>query len=127
MELILYGCHFSGPISSIARGFSFCNMHHLDLSINEFTVGINELVEGSLSRCDNNSLEELFLSDNQLSGQLPNSLGHLKSLRTPSPCSNSISGPLPTSIGELSKLENLYLPSNKMNSSIPESLGRLRN
>ncbi|KAM7502813.1 hypothetical protein LguiB_001717 [Lonicera macranthoides] len=123
VELTLYACFSKGPFSSIIIG---CNLRHLDLSDNRFNGEISELLVGSFSRCRTSSLEELVLSYNQFSGQLPNSWGHLNnSLRTLDLSSNSISGPLPTSIGELSKLQNLYLSFNNMNGSIPKGLGRL--
>ncbi|KAM7507936.1 hypothetical protein LguiA_018389 [Lonicera macranthoides] len=125
VELKLRYCHFEGPISSITGG-NFCNLRHLDLSFNKFNSDISELLVGSFSRCSARSLEELVISGNQFSGQLPISWGHLNnSLRTLALSSNSISGPLPTSIEELSKIEKLDLRFNKLNGSIPKSLGRL--
>ncbi|KAM7502796.1 hypothetical protein LguiB_001700 [Lonicera macranthoides] len=123
VELTLVRCFYEGPFPSIIIG---CNLRHLDLSRNVFNGEISELLVGSFSRCRTSSLEELVLSENQFSGQLPNSWGHLNnSLRTLDLSSNSISGPLPTSIGELSKLQNLNLDYNNLNGSIPKSLGRL--
>ncbi|KAM7502833.1 hypothetical protein LguiB_001737 [Lonicera macranthoides] len=122
VELTVQSCFSEGPFPSIIG----CNLRHLDLSYNGFNGEISELLVGSFSRCRTSSLEELFLSFNQFSGQLPNSWGHLNnSLRTLDLSSNSISGPLPTSIGELSKLQILNLYFNNMNGSIPKSLGRL--
>ncbi|KAM7497431.1 hypothetical protein LguiA_021845 [Lonicera macranthoides] len=123
VELTLKICFSEGPFPSMIIG---CNLRHLDLSGNGFNGEISELLVGSFSRCRTSSLEELVLSDNQFSGQLPNSWGHLNnSLRTLELSSNSISGPLPTSIGELSKIEKLDLHFNKLNGSIPKSLRRL--
>ncbi|KAM7497463.1 hypothetical protein LguiA_021877 [Lonicera macranthoides] len=122
VELTLESSFSEGPFPSIIG----CNLRHLDLSGNGLNGEISELLVGSFSRCRTSSLEELVLSGNQFSGQLPNSWGHLNnSLRTLGLAANSISGPLPTSIGELSKLQNLNLISNKLNGSIPKSLGRL--
>ncbi|KAM7502838.1 hypothetical protein LguiB_001742 [Lonicera macranthoides] len=93
VELTLQSCFSEGPFPSIIG----CNLRHLDLSSNEFKGEISEVLVGSFSRCHTSSLEELILSYNQFSGQLPNSWGHLNnSLRTLDLHSNSISGPLPT-------------------------------
>ncbi|KAM7502827.1 hypothetical protein LguiB_001731 [Lonicera macranthoides] len=122
VELTLQSCFSEGPFPSIIG----CNLRHLDLSYNGFNGEISELLVGSFSRCRTSSLEELVLSGNQFSGQLPNSWGHLNnSLRTLDLAANSISGPLSTSIGELSKLQNLNLGYNNLNGSIPKNLGRL--
>ncbi|KAM5555280.1 hypothetical protein ABKV19_023266 [Rosa sericea] len=77
---------------------------------------------GSLS-----NLQNLHLSSNSISGPLPTSIGSLSNLQNLHLSSNSISGPLPTSIGSLSNLQSLDLSSNsKMNGTIPESIGQLR-
>ncbi|KAM7502811.1 hypothetical protein LguiB_001715 [Lonicera macranthoides] len=123
VELTLQGCFFEGPLPSMIIGY---NLRHLHLSDNYFNGEISELLVGSFSRCRTSSLEELILSDNQFSGQLPNSWGHLNnSLRTLDLQSNSISGPLPTSIGELSKIETLDLSSNSISGPLPTSIGEL--
>ncbi|KAM7497471.1 hypothetical protein LguiA_021885 [Lonicera macranthoides] len=125
VELKLQNCNFKGPISSLIGG-NFCNFLHLDISANYFDGEISELLVWRFSRCRTSSLEELVLSYNQFSGQLPNSWGHLNnSLRTLDLSSNSISGPLPTSIGELSKLEKLDLSSNSISGPLPTSIGEL--
>ncbi|KAF5939863.1 hypothetical protein HYC85_021030 [Camellia sinensis] len=94
---------------------------------NQIMGDISELV-GGLVECSNSSLEELWLGDNQVSGQLPDySLAHLQNLRYLILPINLISGPIPPSIGSSLKLEILKLSYNQMNGSIPDSVGKLAN
>ena len=103
-----------------------------------------------LSICYNNSLEELHLGYNGLSGELPDSLGNFNNLRSldlkynsfdsPFPiailhltnlesldlCRNSLSGPIPMGIGNMLWMKRLTLSFNLMNGTIPKSIGKLR-
>ncbi|KAG9135551.1 hypothetical protein Leryth_026326 [Lithospermum erythrorhizon] len=56
----------------------------------------------------------LDLSNNQLSGQLPPSLGHLKGLKLLNLSFNSISGQIPSSLGDLKTLEILDFSHNRL-------------
>ncbi|KAK1363330.1 hypothetical protein POM88_038891 [Heracleum sosnowskyi] len=104
----------------------FCNLQFLDLSLNGNIRGdIGRLLRG-LSSCVNNTLEELRLSTNHISGDLPYSLGHFNYLRSLLLDENLISGPIPTSIKSLStSLQELDLSYNRMSGNIPESVGKL--
>ncbi|XP_059633550.1 receptor-like protein EIX1 [Cornus florida] len=112
-----------GPVGNVAWG-SHCNLQNVDLSVNSIVGDIGKLLI-DLSGCSNSSLEKLNLMSNQLSGQLPSSLGRLKNLRSFLINENLISGPIPQSVGRLSFLKELDLSFNKMNGSIPESVGKL--
>ncbi|RVW24499.1 Serine/threonine-protein kinase BRI1-like 2 [Vitis vinifera] len=124
-------------------------LFNINLSDNNIGSEGIELVNG-LSACANSSLEELNLGGNQVSGQLPDSLGLFKNLKSldlssnnivgPFPHSiqhltnlesldlseNSISGPIPTWIGNLLRMKRLDLSFNLMNGTIPKSIGQLR-
>ncbi|KAL6350650.1 hypothetical protein AAG906_025580 [Vitis piasezkii] len=124
-------------------------LFNINLSHNNIGSEGIELVNG-LSACANSSLEELNLDGNQVSGQLPDSLGLFKNLKSldlsrnnivgPFPNSiqhltnlesldlseNSISGPIPTWIGNLLRMKRLDLSNNLMNGTIPKSIGQLR-
>ncbi|KAL6272651.1 hypothetical protein ACE6H2_023343 [Prunus campanulata] len=67
----------------------------------------------------------LDLTDNNLTGKLPNSLGYLKSLRYLHLSDNSFQGSIPKSIGNLTSLEEFYLGWNQISGIIPESLWEL--
>ncbi|XWS65467.1 hypothetical protein CRYUN_Cryun05aG0115200 [Craigia yunnanensis] len=80
----------------------------------------------SLSKCDNISLEVLHLWSNNLEGPIPESLGHIKNLKSLRLDDNPISGSISASTGNLSCLEELYIADNKLNGTIPESIGQLK-
>ena len=68
-----------------------------------------------------------MLSDNQLSGPIPSSLGGLTNLEQLGLAGNQLSGPIPSSLGGLPNLELLNIERNQLSGSIPPSLGGLPN
>jgi len=70
-------------------------------------------------------LEQLWLSNNQLTGTLPDDLGLLKNLQMLYLHNNSLSGTLPSSLGNCSSLGMLSVYLNRISGSLPESLGQL--
>ncbi|WJZ80914.1 hypothetical protein VitviT2T_000782 [Vitis vinifera] len=138
-------------LSTTFPGWLFNISTLTDLYLNDASIGSEgiELVNG-LSTCANNSLERLHLGGNRFGGQLPDSLGLFKNLKSldlsynsfvgPFPNSiqhltnleslnlreNSISGPIPTWIGNLLRMKRLDLSNNLMNGTIPKSIGQLR-
>ncbi|CAN4084372.1 unnamed protein product [Withania somnifera] len=101
-----------------------CNLTTLILSYNSITGYITEFVN-ALSECQSNNLETLDLSFNELSGNLPATLGQLKKLKSLQLRFNSLTGTIPETIGELSSLEALYLNSNKMSGNLIPNIGQL--
>ncbi|KAK9127434.1 hypothetical protein Syun_016231 [Stephania yunnanensis] len=85
-----------------------CQLKTLDLSENSMSGGISEFVD-VLSRCANTSLEVLYLQNNNLTGPLPDSLGHLKSLTNIKLGGNKMHVHIPMSLGRLSRLEELEI------------------
>ena len=72
------------------------------------------------------TLRELSLISNEgLVGQLPESLGNLPNLRRLQISFNGISGSIPASLGKASKLETLWLCYNQLDGDIPGELGKL--
>ncbi|KAJ8529492.1 hypothetical protein K7X08_036327 [Anisodus acutangulus] len=108
------------PITNVEWG-KLCNLQKLYLKQNKINGDISRVVKG-LSSCSNTTIEALRLDVNALTGQLPNSLGHLKNLRILSISVNLISGTVPASVEQLSRLKNFYLGENQMKGALPESI-----
>ena len=87
---------------------NLCYLRTLILSVNKLSGEITEFLDG-LSACSYSTLENLDLGFNELTGNLPDSLGHLKNLRYLQLWSNAFHSPIPKSIGSLSSLQELYL------------------
>ena len=122
-DLYLNGGTIKGPIPHVNLR-CLRNLVTLDLSYNSIGgEGIEFL--SRLSARTNNSLEELNLGGNQVSGQLPDSLGIFKNLKSLDLSSNSFVGPFPNSIQHLTNLESLYLSKNSISGPIPTWIGNL--
>ena len=113
-----------GSITEVSWG-NLCKLLSLDLSSNSQVTGeIEEFVE-ALTTCTNSSLEDLDLGFNELTGNLPTSLGYLNNLRSIRLEGNKLSGSIPSSIGNLSHLKYLDLSNNIMNVTIASNIGQL--
>ncbi|XP_047978838.1 putative receptor-like protein kinase At3g47110 [Salvia hispanica] len=71
------------------------------------------------------AISRLFLSQNQISGTVPNDVGKYVELRDLRINMNRLVGVIPSSIGKLRNLQFLDLSSNGFSSRIPSSLGNL--
>ncbi|SEK30428.1 Leucine-rich repeat (LRR) protein [Aquimarina amphilecti] len=76
---------------------------------------------------ENGSLTKLFLPNNNLTGNLPPSIGDLINLRDFSMSRNVLTGSIPSSIGNLGNLDSLLLAFNMLTGSIPSSISNLIN
>ncbi|XP_021658983.2 receptor-like protein 46 [Hevea brasiliensis] len=65
------------------------------------------------------------LSNNQLSGEIPDSLGGLKNLKSVNLSQNKFFGRIPLSFGDLESLESLDLSHNNLFGEIPYTLANL--
>ena len=70
---------------------------------------------------------ELSLFSNNLSGEIPPSIGNLTNLGELALASNSLSGAIPSAIGDLTNLTRLSLSGNDLSGEIPPSIGNLTN
>jgi Leucine-rich repeat (LRR) protein len=70
-------------------------------------------------------LKTLELSFNKLEGTLPATLGNLKNLEVLAFNGNLLTGTIPESIGNLTNLKQLHLSSNNFSGSIPETFEAL--
>ena len=95
-------------------------VEELDLSNNRLTGEIPPELGGLAA------LEALDLRNNQLTGRIPLSLGRLPYLEEGLQLSNNqLTGSIPPELGNLSSLESLQLNNNQLTGSIPAELGRL--
>ncbi|KAK7850037.1 receptor-like protein EIX2 [Quercus suber] len=99
---------------------NICTLSELLLDINHLNGQLVELIT-NLSGCAKDSLELLSLSNNQLTGSLPNFV-IFPSLKEIDLSGNKLNGTLPKSIGNLYKLEVLRVYSNFFEGVISESL-----
>ncbi|AEE77394.1 receptor protein kinase [Arabidopsis thaliana] len=116
IELSLDGLALTGKIN---RGIQkLQRLKVLSLSNNNFTGNINAL-------SNNNHLQKLDLSHNNLSGQIPSSLGSITSLQHLDLTGNSFSGTLSDDLfNNCSSLRYLSLSHNHLEGQIPSTLFR---
>nr|GEW41150.1 hypothetical protein [Tanacetum cinerariifolium] len=72
------------------------------------------------------NLRELDLSDNKLTGPIPEALGKLRSLQVLDISANKLTGSVPEAFGKLRSLQLLDLHINGLTGPVPEALGKLR-
>jgi len=72
------------------------------------------------------NLQDLVLCSNLITGTIPNSFGHLKSIIRLHLSWNSLSGPFPMILLELKTLSNLRIDHNKFEGEIPQEIGDLK-
>ncbi|XP_012827388.1 PREDICTED: probable LRR receptor-like serine/threonine-protein kinase At4g20940 [Erythranthe guttata] len=70
-------------------------------------------------------LVKLSISNNSISGKLPDNLGDFKSLEYLDVSDNLFSSSLPPGLGELASLKNLSLAGNNFSGSIPDTISGL--
>ncbi|CAM6091830.1 unnamed protein product [Calypogeia fissa] len=123
-SLTLTGNKLTGHIPS-----SFGNLPLLQgllLSSNSLTGGFPiELFESAGSQL-NQRLTEVVLSENRLSGSLPDKFAHFQVLSTLDLSSNNFSGDVPTTLGQSPGLLSLNLAHNQFTGALPSSIGSLQ-
>ena len=67
-------------------------------------------------------LRRLYLSSNDLTGEIPEELGSLSGLRRLYLSSNDLTGEVPEELGALTNLDQLVLSSNRLTGAIPDAL-----
>ncbi|XP_062167436.1 receptor-like protein 6 [Alnus glutinosa] len=96
--------------------------------LSSLRVGDNPYLIGSMPEFNRSSpLESLRLRNTSFSGELPNSIGNLESLKYFYVASCNFFGPIPSSFGNLTQLILLELGYNGLHGSIPQSISRLAN
>ncbi|OAY45382.2 receptor-like protein EIX2 [Manihot esculenta] len=105
---------FSGPVPLFSP-----KMRVVILSRNLFSGEISNLCE---MMSENNSLSYLALSNNLLSGPIPDCWTRGQDLQVLNLASNNLSGEIPGSIGSLVQLKLLILENNSLHGEIPSAL-----
>ncbi|KAK1260543.1 hypothetical protein QJS04_geneDACA001977 [Acorus gramineus] len=113
-DLLLSNNSFSGPIV---------------LNITETKAGLralflsNNVIEGSIpSNICTRLLFNLDLSNNYLSGELPNCWATSSRIETVNFANNNLSGTIPVSVGSIYSLKSLHLNNNGFSGEFPPSL-----
>jgi Leucine-rich repeat (LRR) protein len=73
----------------------------------------------------NGDISKISFINNNLTGQIPNSISQLTKLRYIYLQKNTITGPIPTSFGKLVTVTNMLLDHNSLSGSIPTALGNM--
>ncbi|XP_050258475.1 receptor-like protein EIX1 [Quercus robur] len=90
---------------------------YLDLSKNMFSKQVR-----SLCTVTNENLNFLDLSNNQLSGELPDCWMQFEALKILNLANNQFHGKIPSSVGSLHRIETLDLSNNSFSGELPLSL-----
>ncbi|KAI4347594.1 hypothetical protein L6164_008395 [Bauhinia variegata] len=98
---------------------AFPNLVNLYLS----QINLSGIIPENIGALTN--LTRLEISKNNLTGQLPRSISNLIHLVMLDVSHNGLSGSIPSSLGNLKNLLNLELSLNKLSGSIPSTLGNL--
>ena len=93
------------------------------VSVNLYQNNLSGNIPESIGNLTN--LRSLDLGYNQLSGSIPESISNLTSLVNLRLYNNQLTGSIPESISNLTNLEILYLYNNQLTGNIPESIGNL--
>ncbi|KAM5577287.1 hypothetical protein ABKV19_007902 [Rosa sericea] len=105
----------------------------LSISFSNFSASLQNLYLGNCSLRGNipsdignlSSLILLALQDNQLSGPIPSSMGRLHNLQGLYMIDNTLQGYIPDELCQLENLFELYLGGNQLSGSVPSCLGNL--
>jgi Leucine-rich repeat (LRR) protein/subtilisin-like proprotein convertase family protein len=114
------------PLVSIVEDW-----HGIDTSDNNVSsifISSNNLTGEIPAELGNlSNLLELWLNNNDLSGEIPVELGNLSNLKYFELSDNTLSGEIPVELENLSSLEYLEIANNTLSGEIPIELGNLSN
>jgi len=134
LSIVLSGCTISSPTSMNADRVDEVNVNinsnnsELDSPVatkNTLDLSGQGLREVSQSVFKQTNLEQLDVSDNNLTGALPGEIRHLQKLKVLRVANNQMTG-VPAEIGQLVNLEILDLSNNQL-TGLPYELGNLKN
>ncbi len=108
---------FDEDVSAVIGNWS--HLQHLKLSSNKFTTLPSALLNWK-------GLVHFDISDNELTGPIPERLASSTQLTYLDLALNQLQGTIPVKFGNLTSLETLYLHGNQLEGSVPESVCALR-
>ncbi|RID40261.1 hypothetical protein BRARA_J00321 [Brassica rapa] len=138
--LILGSNRFYGPIYSPQYPLTFSKLRIIDISRNMFDGSLppNYFVNWSAAISSSSRLEygrprvkllntygSIDFSGNRFGGEIPESIGLLKSLLALNLSNNGFTGHIPSSLANLTELESLDISRNQLSGTIPQELGKL--
>uniref|UniRef100_A0A0D9UWT9 Receptor kinase-like protein Xa21 n=1 Tax=Leersia perrieri TaxID=77586 RepID=A0A0D9UWT9_9ORYZ len=125
-SVIFSGNKFSGFVPPTVGRLK--SLRRLYLHVNRLEANNRKGWEFMTSLTNCSQLQQLVLSENSFSGQLPNSIVNLSTtLQKLYLDNNSISGSIPEDIGNLIGLDTLDLGFTSLSGVIPASIGKLAN
>nr|VDD16917.1 unnamed protein product [Brassica rapa] len=115
---------------------SLCNPRNLlvlELSNNSLTGAVPRCLSESITVLEYgrprvkllNTYGHIDFSGNRFGGEIPESIGLLKSLLALNLSNNGFTGHIPSSLANLTELESLDISSNQLSGTIPQELGKL--
>ncbi|KAK9158858.1 hypothetical protein Scep_005432 [Stephania cephalantha] len=115
-------------VSDAKHGLNFITSLANSTLLRVFSVATNQLTGQLPSSLGNlsNQLALLVMTENYFEGSIPEEIGNLGGLISLALESNSLSGSIPSTIGNLQNLQSLSLHWNHLSGSLPESLGKLK-
>ncbi|KAL6840803.1 hypothetical protein ACP4OV_029329 [Aristida adscensionis] len=125
---ILFG-QFDDTLENLAMEGNFknlCSLEILDLTNNGMKGNITVLMEW-LPRCLWDTLRELHLGSNNITGTLPNLIERFTSLTVLDLSSNNLAGNIPPEVRHLTGLITLDLSNNHLSGIVPTELGAFTN
>ncbi|WOL12391.1 putative inactive leucine-rich repeat receptor-like protein kinase [Canna indica] len=122
LHLNLSNNNLSGTLrfaSGVGGGRSSFSLQVLDLSNNFLTGQIPDEISHF------SHLKVLDLGGNYFQGRIPISISEIQSLQVLTLASNELTGPIPAQLGELTALKWVYLGYNNLSGEIPSEIGNL--
>ncbi|XP_044502550.1 receptor-like protein 6 [Mangifera indica] len=116
-ELSLRECRLQGEFPT--KIFQLPNLQFLSVRYNPDLIGYLPEFDAS------SPLQDLRLGGTSFTGEIPNSIGKLKSLSLLDIHDCNFLGTIPSSLGNLAKISFLYLSQNKFSGKLPPLLGNL--
>ena len=103
-------------LAATANGPSQIDLAWTTAALSEW-YGVTTDVDGRVTH--------VYLSQNELNGEIPVELGDLTNLEQLSLSQNMLSGAIPAKLGDLASLQILYLAQNELSGAIPAEMGDL--